>query len=68
MTREEIKATVALMYGEDSIISKGFNALCDIDDDRIIPNAHLEFILFYIGCSRLEVLEKKEEMRAKEGK
>lgn len=68
MKREEIKAIVALMYGENSEITRGFNALCDINDDRMIPNAHLEFILHYIGCSKTEVMRKKKELREKEGK
>ena len=64
--REEIKNTVALVYGKDSEITKGFFALCDLDGEDMIPDAHLKFILFYIGCDPLTVIEKKQELKNKE--
>lgn len=55
---KELLERVTFIYGKESPITKGFQAMCEDSD---IPDAHLEKIAWYMRCSIIDVMKKREE-------
>lgn len=56
--RKELLNRIAIIYGENNDITKGFKALCETTK---VPDAHLDMIAWYMNATKVEVMKKLEQ-------